>query len=339
MPAPRTGAISFDDIHVEAGGTSGTTCSMENLDIRQMLNRQHLQNSTQSLEDYRGAALEFYIEDDDRIIDLPNTVFNGGYAVSYNGTNPVAVVYIIDLTYNLNTIDYSVSLIAERNASNVGTINTFGTLTALHNTTTPGVNNTYGNISSLGSIGGGSGILASGTIRYGGVNEIQVSIPHWVIQNADLDMGTEGVQELHTAYMTSYTQGTNAINVSTPNLHHRIADAGDEDTDFDLNELNYVKGGINGIDMTPPVFYGPLPNNHSAAPTQRYKLLVLSDGDGPGNTTADQTASLDLSGSGETVELRVEFRPFSGTSMGATTLKIRTPQSGSRGISASSSET
>ena len=34
MALPTEGAISLDDIHVEVGGSTGTTCSLNDTDIR-----------------------------------------------------------------------------------------------------------------------------------------------------------------------------------------------------------------------------------------------------------------------------------------------------------------
>ena len=37
MPLPSSGAISLDQMHVEVGGTSGTTCSINDSDIRGLI--------------------------------------------------------------------------------------------------------------------------------------------------------------------------------------------------------------------------------------------------------------------------------------------------------------
>ena len=39
MPLPSSGAISLDQMHVEAGGTSGTQCSINDADIRDMISK------------------------------------------------------------------------------------------------------------------------------------------------------------------------------------------------------------------------------------------------------------------------------------------------------------
>ena len=37
MGLQNSGAISLDDLHVEVGGTSGTTCSLNDADIRALI--------------------------------------------------------------------------------------------------------------------------------------------------------------------------------------------------------------------------------------------------------------------------------------------------------------
>ena len=39
MPLPTSGSLSLNQIHVEAGGTSNTTCSLNDADIRQLINK------------------------------------------------------------------------------------------------------------------------------------------------------------------------------------------------------------------------------------------------------------------------------------------------------------
>ena len=39
MPLQSSGTISLNDIHVEAGGSSGTTCSMNDSDIRGLISK------------------------------------------------------------------------------------------------------------------------------------------------------------------------------------------------------------------------------------------------------------------------------------------------------------
>ena len=56
MPLQTSGAISLDDIHVEAGGSTGTQCSLADVDIRVLIDAN--QGDIQDFDDYYGAARE-----------------------------------------------------------------------------------------------------------------------------------------------------------------------------------------------------------------------------------------------------------------------------------------
>lgn len=51
---PSSGAITLDEIHVEAGGTSGTECSINDADIRSLISASA--GSTMSFSDFYGAS-------------------------------------------------------------------------------------------------------------------------------------------------------------------------------------------------------------------------------------------------------------------------------------------
>jgi len=51
---PDSGAISLDQIHVEAGGTSGTNCSINDADIRGLIGKNA--NTTMSFSEWYGAS-------------------------------------------------------------------------------------------------------------------------------------------------------------------------------------------------------------------------------------------------------------------------------------------
>ena len=57
MAVPESGAISLNDLHVEAGGSSGTTVSFNDADIRDM--RQKGSGGQASLNEYYGAAIDW----------------------------------------------------------------------------------------------------------------------------------------------------------------------------------------------------------------------------------------------------------------------------------------
>lgn len=54
MPLPESGAISLDDIHVEAGGTTQTTASINDADIRGLIGKTAA--TTMSFSEWYGAA-------------------------------------------------------------------------------------------------------------------------------------------------------------------------------------------------------------------------------------------------------------------------------------------
>ena len=56
MGLQSSGAISLDDMHVEVGGTSGTTCSLNDPDIRALINVDG--NTNQSIQQYYGKSSE-----------------------------------------------------------------------------------------------------------------------------------------------------------------------------------------------------------------------------------------------------------------------------------------
>lgn len=54
MALQTSGAISLNDIHVEAGGTSGTTCSINDSDIRALIGK--ASGATMSFSEWYGAS-------------------------------------------------------------------------------------------------------------------------------------------------------------------------------------------------------------------------------------------------------------------------------------------
>ena len=58
MAIASSGAIDLDEFHVEAGGTSGDTCSMDDADIRGLIGVNA--GSTNAMDDWYGASAEFY---------------------------------------------------------------------------------------------------------------------------------------------------------------------------------------------------------------------------------------------------------------------------------------
>lgn len=56
MPLQTTGAISLNEIHVEAGGTSGTQASINDQDIRNLINKSS--QATMSFNEWYGASAD-----------------------------------------------------------------------------------------------------------------------------------------------------------------------------------------------------------------------------------------------------------------------------------------
>ena len=57
MATPSSGAINLNEIHVEAGGSSGTSCSINDSDIRLIANKSS--GATASWNDYYSRAADF----------------------------------------------------------------------------------------------------------------------------------------------------------------------------------------------------------------------------------------------------------------------------------------
>lgn len=56
MALQTSGAISFNDIHVEAGGTSGTTCALTDTDIRALIGKGLPPSTSYSVSEWYGAS-------------------------------------------------------------------------------------------------------------------------------------------------------------------------------------------------------------------------------------------------------------------------------------------
>lgn len=58
MPLQTSGAISLNDIHVEAGGSSGSTASLNDSDIRGLISK--ASGATMSFSEWYGASAAYY---------------------------------------------------------------------------------------------------------------------------------------------------------------------------------------------------------------------------------------------------------------------------------------
>ena len=59
MALPSSGPLSLNDMHVEVNGTSGTTCSINDSDIRGLIDK--ADGATSSFNEFYGAANVSYI--------------------------------------------------------------------------------------------------------------------------------------------------------------------------------------------------------------------------------------------------------------------------------------
>lgn len=99
MALQTSGAISLNDLHVEAGGTSGTTCSMNDSDIRGLISKGA--GVGMSMNEWYGAANVF-------ALTIASNVSNGTLSTlasnaGWNGTAP------LDVTINSGVWLYSTS--------------------------------------------------------------------------------------------------------------------------------------------------------------------------------------------------------------------------------------
>ena len=78
MPLPTSGSLSLDQIHVEAGGTSNTTCSLNDPDIRQLINK--TADTSNGIVEYRGASRDVTVT-----FELIGGGGAGGYGMSDGG--------------------------------------------------------------------------------------------------------------------------------------------------------------------------------------------------------------------------------------------------------------
>ena len=54
MPLPSSGAISLNQIHIEAGGSSGSQASLNDADIRAMIGKSS--SASNAFSEYRGVS-------------------------------------------------------------------------------------------------------------------------------------------------------------------------------------------------------------------------------------------------------------------------------------------
>ena len=67
MPLPSSGAISLNQMHVEVGASSGTTCSLNDSDIRNLINK--ASGAQSSFSEFYGASASY-----NRTVTVGNTI-------------------------------------------------------------------------------------------------------------------------------------------------------------------------------------------------------------------------------------------------------------------------
>ena len=81
MPVPSSGAISLNQFHVEAGGTSGTLCTINDSDIRALIGK--ASGVTMSFNEWYGASSANNVAD-----ITAGSIYQGGkYPATYYGYN------------------------------------------------------------------------------------------------------------------------------------------------------------------------------------------------------------------------------------------------------------
>lgn len=93
MPLPSSGAISLNQMHVEVGGTSGTTCSINDSDIRGLIGK--ASGAASSFSNFYGASNGFSVtmtvgahtQSDQYITSQSYGYNNGSRSHIFTGTN------------------------------------------------------------------------------------------------------------------------------------------------------------------------------------------------------------------------------------------------------------
>lgn len=73
MPLPSSGSISLNQMHIEVGGTSGTTCSLNDSDIRGLIPNR-ASGALSRFSDFHGRSASY-----NRVVTVGNTTTGSGY--------------------------------------------------------------------------------------------------------------------------------------------------------------------------------------------------------------------------------------------------------------------
>ena len=295
MPAPRTGAISLDDIHVAAGGTSGTSCSINDLDIKTMLNLQESTSPTQSFDDYYGANSQFYFVSGDETVTANSDMFDTQVGIEDATGSPVAAYTQIDVTFGSKEMTYSIKDIVEH-PSGTDHVVTGNHVTEIH-TTNAGPSRT----ASDGNEYPGGDSAQTGTIRYGGIGDVTGVVPFWIGTNLDVDTDNNGVARIFATYANTQT--------GAPRFTRTWVDTNTSTDPFNQSDLSTNSTQMvytsQDADFTPNIMLTPSERSagKGSSNTHRFKIMAFSDG----NSTTQNEAKLLMNASGEKITLNFQF--------------------------------
>lgn len=178
MTLQTSGAISLDDIHVEAGGATGTTVSLNDTDVRNLISS--TPGTVVSFDDFYGASAVDVGIDDGALADLQVAPATSSCSITFhtNGT--------ISTTGNLTT--YSDTHWHSPTTTNIGNDYKIQVVTASGSNPTGPTLGTYHNLSSdrTWTLSRTSGI-ASNTLT---VSLATIS-PSQVVDTASITMSVE----------------------------------------------------------------------------------------------------------------------------------------------------
>ena len=160
MALQTSGAISLNEIHVEAGGTSGTLCTINDSDIRGLIGK--ASGATMSFNEWYGASATSPFQFD---TSSPATLNTSAFTMAVESTSAglVKVATRLNITFN---------------ASNIGM--TIDDVRFSGNT--------------AGSVGVSSG-MSQANVNYSNTDDISSIQARWVLNNIHIDFTNGGYDE------------------------------------------------------------------------------------------------------------------------------------------------
>lgn len=172
MPLQTSGAISLNDIHVEAGGSSGTTASLNDSDIRDLIGKGS--SVINSFSEYYGASRVITASGTNLYYLLDARTNSAGVSNTYNNANGVITKgTFIDYDGGENNVNtYAAMVSAGTLAATIEAQNLQGTVKAFIGFTKTNNNSTNDSIVGIGQYRNGT--LISG--QFDGVFPSQLAI-------------------------------------------------------------------------------------------------------------------------------------------------------------------